>query len=297
MTVLSNECWGLSHESRDAFVKTKSARIAQHSVLCAALCAMLFALCLSAEAQQPAKVFRVGLLSAATPSNSPARRQAFLRGLRDRGYVEGKNFIVEDRFAAGKITRLNLLAAELVRLKADVIVTAGGISTRAAKEATGTIPIVMTQDIDPVGNGFIASLAHPGGNITGLATLGPEISGKQLELLKEVFSKISRVAVLGTSTNPGTAAALKETELAAAALGLQLQHLDILNPKDIEAGFRTAANGRAEAILVLISSVINSQRKEVVDLALKSRLPAIYPFPEFVEAGGLMSYGVNFTDL
>ena len=184
------------------------------------------------EAQQPAKVFRVGLLSAATPSNSPARRQAFLRGLRDRGYVEGKNFIVEDRFAEGKITRLNLLAAELVRLKADVIVTAGGISTRAAKEATGTIPIVMTQDIDPVGNGFIASLAHPGGNITGLATLGPEISGKQLELLKEVFSKISRVAVLGTSTNPGTAAALKETELAAAALGLQLQHLDILNPKD-----------------------------------------------------------------
>ena len=141
------------------------------------------------------------------------------------------------------------------------------------------------------------ALAHPGGNITGLATLGPEISGKQLELLKEVFSKISRVAVLGTSTNPGTAAALKETELAAAALGLQLQHLDILNPKDIEAGFRTAANGRAEAVLVLISSVTNSQRKEVVDLALKSRLPAIYPFPEFVEAGGLMSYGVNFTDL
>jgi putative ABC transport system substrate-binding protein len=154
----------------------------------------------------------------------------------------------------------------------------------------------MTQDIDPVGNGFVASLARPGGNITGLSTLAPEINGKQLELLKEIVPKFARVAVLGTTTNPGTAQAIRETELAAGSLTVQLQYIDVLDPKDIETAFRAASKGRAEAVLVLISSVLNSQRTQVINLAAKNRFPAMYPFPEFVEAGGLMSYGVSFTD-
>ena len=207
--------------------------------------------------------------------------------------MEGKNIVIEWRYAEGKLDRLPALAAELVRLKVDVIVTAGPAATRAAKEATSTIPIVMAQDSDPVGSGFVASLARPGGNITGLSTLAPEISGKQLELLKEIVPKLSRVAVLGTSTNPGNAQSLREMELAAGAFKVQLQYLDVLDPKDIETAFRAASKGRAEAVLVLQSPVFNSQRTQIADLAVKNRLPAIYPRPEFVEDGGLMTYGVE----
>jgi len=178
-----------------------------------------------------------------------------------------------------------------------MIVTGGALPTRAAKEATSTIPIVMAQHTDPVGSGSVASLARPGGNITGLATLSPEISGKRLELLKEIIPKLSRVAVLGTSTMPGNAQSLKETELAGGAFRVQLQYLDVLGPKDIEIVFRAASKGRADAVLVLTSPVINSQRTQFVELAVKNRLPAIYPFPEYVEAGGLMTYGVSFIDL
>jgi putative ABC transport system substrate-binding protein len=184
-----------------------------------------------------------------------------------------------------------------VRLKVDVIVTTGSSVTRSAKEATVTIPIVMAQDNDPVGNGFVASLARPGGNITGLSTLRPEISGKQVELLKETVPRLSRVAVLGSSTTPGTAQSLKETELAAGALGVKLQNLDVLGPKDIETAFRAAGKERADAVLVLSASVLSSHRTEIAKLAVKSRLPAIYPFPEYVEAGGLMTYGPSVTDL
>ena len=165
--------------------------------------------------------------------------------------MEGKNIVIEWRSAEGKLDRLPALAAELVRLKVDIIVTGGPTATRAAKEATTTIPIVMTQDSDPVGNGFVASLARPGGNITGLSTLAPELSGKRLELLKEIVPKLSRVAVLGTSTNPGNAQALKEMELAAGAFGVKLQYLDVRDPKDIETAFRAASKGRADAVLVL----------------------------------------------
>ena len=157
-----------------------------------------------AEAQQPMKIPKMGFLFATSPSVSPARVEAFRQGLRELGYVEGKNIVIEYRYAAGKLDRLPALASELVGLKVDVIVTAGGLSTRAAKEASAVVPVVMTQDIDPVADGFIASLARPGGNITGLCTLGPEISGKQMELLKEIVPKLARVAVLGTSANPGT---------------------------------------------------------------------------------------------
>jgi len=262
-----------------------------------ALGAMLLALSVPAAAQQPTKIPRIGTLIGTPPSAHSARIEAFRQGLRELGYVEGKNIVIEWRFADGKPDRLPALAAELVRLKVDVIVTAASPLTRAAKEATATIPIVMTQDTDPVGNGFVASLARPGGNITGLATLAPELSGKQLELLKETIPKLSRVAVFGTSTYPGNAQSLKEVELAAAAFKVQLQYLDVLDPKDIETAFRAASKGRADAVLALQNPVAASQRTQIIDLAVKNRLPAIYDRAEFVEDGGLMTYSVSSTDL
>ena len=259
------------------------------------LCALLLALSASAQAQQATKVPRIGYLGGATGSSS-ARIEALRQGLRDLGYVEGKSIVIEWRYAEGKPDRERALAAELVRLNVEVIVTVGSAATRAAKEATPTIPIVMTQDPDPVGNGFVASLARPGGNITGLSNLPPELSGKRLELLKEMIPRLSRVAVFGTSTFPGTAQKLKETELAAGALGVQLQYLDVLDPKDIETAFRAASKGRADAVLVVNSPVLNSHRTQIADLAVKSRLPAIYYAAECVEDGGLMTYGASFID-
>src|SRR5882724_9940937 len=250
-----------------------------------------------AEAQQPPKISRIGFLSTTSPSNVPTRLEAFRQGLRDLGYVEGKNIVIEYRYAEGNIDRLPTLLDELVRLKVDVIVASGPSPTRAAKKATATIPIVMTWDYDPVGNGYVASLARPGGNITGLSTLAPEISGKQLELLKEIVPKLSRVAVLGTSTVPGNAEALKEIELAAGAFKVRLQYLDVLGPKDIDTAFRAASKGRAEALLVLGGSVLGSQRTHILESAVKRGLPAIYAARQSVDDGGLMSYGVNLTDL
>jgi putative ABC transport system substrate-binding protein len=250
-----------------------------------------------AAAQQAKKVPRIGFLVASNSSANSDRIEAFRQGLRELGYVEGKNIVIEYRAAEGKLDRLPGLAAELIDHNADVIVTAGPADTRAAKKATTTIPIVMTFDNDPVGNGFVASLARPGGNITGMSTLAPELSGKQLELLKEIVPKLSRVAVFGNSTNPGNGLALREIERAAGALKVKLQILDVLNPRDIEAAFRTASKGRDEAVLVLGSPVVNSQRTQLVDFAVKNRLPAIYYTAEVVEAGGLMAYGVNRNDL
>ncbi len=251
-----------------------------------------------AEAQQPTKVPRIGHLIATSPSASPGRIEAFRQGLRELGYVEGKNIIIEWRYAEGKLDRLPALAAELVRLNVDVIVTAGPPDTRAAKQATGTIPTVMTQDADPVGSGFVASLARPGGNITGLSTLAPELSGKRLELLKEIVPKLSRVAVFGTSTQPGNAQSLKEVELVAKAFGVKLQYLDVLSPKDIEPAFRAATKGRADAVLMLLPGrVAADHQTEIAELAAKNRLPAMYHRADFVEAGGLMTYGVNIEDL
>jgi putative ABC transport system substrate-binding protein len=252
--------------------------------------------CLSmAEAQQPTKIPRIGFLGSV--SSSP-RIGAFRQGLRELGYVEGKNIIIEWRHHEGKLDRLPALAAELVRLKVDIIITAGAPATRAAKEATVTIPIVMMQAGDPVGSGFVASLARPGGNITGLSILAPELSGKRLELLKEVVPKLSRVAVFGTSTTPDNAQSLKEAELAAGALKVQLQYLDVLSLKDIETAFRAASKGRAEAVLYLVAGGIAAGRlTEIAELAVKSRLPVIYSGQGYVEAGGLMSYSVSQNDL
>ena len=258
---------------------------------------LLFALCVSVEAQQEKKIPRIGYLGGATPAALSVRLDAVRQGLRELGYVEGKNIVIEYRYAEGELDRLPVLAAELVRLKVDVIVAGGPQATRAAKEATITIPIVMTFDNDPVGNGFVSSLARPGGNVTGLSTLYPEISGKQLELLKQIVPRLSRLAVLGNSTHPGNAQALKETKLATEALTVQLQYLDVRDAKDIETAFRAASTGRADGVLVLENAALTSHRKQLVDLAVKNRLPAIYPQTEYMEVGGLIYYGANTTDL
>jgi len=189
-------------------------------------------------AQQRAKVPRIGYLTGGAPAALSARINAFREGLRDLGYAEGKNIIIEWRYAEGKPERLPALAAELVRLKVDAIVTGGEAATRPAREATSTIPIVMTQEADPVGTGFVTSLARPGGNITGMSRIAPELSGKRLEILKEVVPKLSRIAIFGTSTDPNYVQTSKETTLAAGALGLMLQQIEVLGPKDIEPAFR-----------------------------------------------------------
>ena len=264
---------------------------------CLTLCALLFALCCPAAAQQPMKIPRIGFQFDSPLSALAPRVEGFRQGLRELGYVEGKSIIIEWRSAEGKPERRDEIAADWARLKVDIIVTGGPTTTSAAKKATSTIPIVMAFDNDPVGNGFVASLARPGGNVTGLSTHAPEISGKQLELLKEIVPRLSRVAVLGSSTTPGNAQSIKETELAAGALAVQLEYLDVLEPKDIDWAFRAASKVRANFVLVLTSPVINPYRTEIVDLALKNRLPAIYSTPEFVGDGGLMSYSVSITDL
>jgi ABC-type uncharacterized transport system substrate-binding protein len=261
------------------------------------LSAVLLAMVFTAGAQQSTKIPRIGYLAATSSSTNPARVDGFRQGLRELGYVEGKNIAIEWRYADGKAERLPALAAELVRLKVDVIVSGGSTATRPAKNATSTIPIVMVQDNDPIADGFVASLARPGGNITGLATLRSELSGKRLELLKEVVAKLSRVAVFGSSTNPGNAESLKEVELVAAALGVQLQYVDVRGPKDIETAFQAAKKKRADAVLVLAGPVFNLHRSQVIEFGRKSRLPVIYDRRDFPELGGLMSYGTSVVDL
>ena len=263
-----------------------------------ALSALLLALGTSAQAQQSTKVPRIGYLGGTSAAAYAGRIEAFLQGLRELGYFEGKHIAIERRFAEGKPDRLGELAAELVRLKVDIIVSAGPAVTRFLKAATSTIPIVMTNEGDPVGSGFVASLARPGGNITGLSSLAPELSGKRLEVLKETVSKLSRVAVLGNSTEPANIQSLREVELAAGAFGVTVQYMDIVSPRDIEIAFRVASKGRADAVLILLAGgLATAHRTGIVELAAKSRLPAIYNSAEFVDAGGLMSYAASLTDL
>ena len=250
-----------------------------------------------AEAQQATKIPKIGYLNGGLLSGIAGRIEAFRQGLRELNYVEGKNIVIDWLSSEGKGDRLPTLAAELVRRKVDVIVTAGGNPTRAAKVATSTIPIVMTNDGDPVGDGLVISLARPGGNITGLSTFAPELSGKRLEILREVIPKLTRVAVLGTSTNPGNSQVLKEIEIAAKAFGVKLHYLAVQNPKDIETAFRAASKERADAVLTVGNPILASQRTQIAEFAIKYRLPAIYHQSFYVEAGGLMFYGVNQLDL
>ena len=251
----------------------------------------------SAKAQRPTKIPRIGYVIGPSLAENSVRIEALRQGLRELGYIEGKNIAFEWRSADGRMDRLPALIAELIHLQVDILISAGPTVTRLAQQATKTIPIVMAQDTDPVGNGFIASLARPGGNVTGLSVLAPEITGKQLELLKDVVPALARVAVLGEPANPGYAQQLTETELAGRALKVQIQTVNVRDAKDFEAAFQAATKRHADAALLMGGPVLNSQRKRVVDLAAKSRLPAIYNELGFVEVGGLMTYGASFTDL
>jgi putative ABC transport system substrate-binding protein len=245
-----------------------------------------------AYAQQPKKVPRIGVLHSGSPSSTAAQRDAFRQGLRDLGYIEGQNITVEHRYAEGAAEFPNL-AAELVRLKVDVIVVPSTAGAQAAKNATTTIPIVFTGVGDPVGTGVVASLAHPGGNVTGLSNLTPGLAGKQVELLKEAFPKISHVAVLSETANAGNAVSLREMKVAAEALRITLQPVEFRSPDDFETAFSVIKRERANALIVLRAAVIRTHLAQIVDLAAKSRLPAMYPDRELVDAGGLMSYGPN----
>ncbi len=249
-----------------------------------------------AQAQQPARILRIGILIPASASFFSARVEALRRRLRELGYVEGKNIVIEYRYAEGKLERLPDLAAELVRLKVDVIVTAGP-ALLAAKKASATIPIVFGNAADPVGSGLVSSLARPGGNITGLSVMSPDLDGKRLELLKEAFPKVVRVAFLwqsGGDTRENLA--LTDMEAAAKALGVKLQSLEVRSLDDFDSAFARAKREGAQALITLPNPLLNTQQRQVLDFAAKNRLPAMYPTSEFVEAGGLMSYGPNYAD-
>ncbi|HXV80163.1 MAG TPA: ABC transporter substrate-binding protein, partial [Candidatus Binatia bacterium] len=253
---------------------------------------ILGGLCFSAEAQQPAKSPRIGFL-ALSRSVVSARVEAFRQGLRDLGYVEGKNIVIEYRWTEGQLDRLPDLASELVRLKVDVIVTAGPQATRSAKEATSTLPVVMGFDNDPVGSGLVASLARPGGNLTGFTRIAAGLAGKRLEVLKQTIAELSRVSVLWHPGNPGSEAIWKESQAPAQALGLKLHSLAVGNAGQLESGFQEALKTDSAALFVTVSALITSNRKRIAELAIKNRLPAIYERREFVESGGLMSYGAD----
>jgi putative ABC transport system substrate-binding protein len=257
--------------------------------------AIFLALSIPAQAQQPARIFRIGILAPASASYYLPRVEAFRRRLRELGYVEGKNIIIEYRYAEGKRERWPDLAAELVRLKVDVIVTSGGAIVLAAKKASATIPIVFASAPDPVGTGLVSSLARPGGNITGLSSMALDLDGKRLELLKEAFPKVSQVAFLWGS-GPGNNIPLTDMEAVAKALGLKLLSLEVRSLDDFESAFARAKKERAQALITTVGSLVATQQRQVLDFAAKNRLPAMYPFSEFVEAGGLMSYGPNSTD-
>jgi len=267
------------------------------NILSGALCVLLVALCVPAEAQQRTKTPRIGLLTTLSAAALSDWIEAFRQGLHELGYVEGQNLAIDYRYGDLKRDRLLDLSADLIRLKVDIIVTVGSGGTRAAKAATSTIPIVMASDDDPVGNGFVASLARPGGNVTGLSTLAPEISGKRLEILKEVIPRLSRVAVFGSSTYPGFSQVLAETEIAAKMLKVKLQYQDMLERKDIDAAFRAATKNHVDAALIIAGAALIAYQTQIAELAIKNRLPATYFSAEFVDAGGLMSYGPNRSDL
>jgi putative ABC transport system substrate-binding protein len=252
---------------------------------------------LAAEGQQTEKVSRVGLLGSASPAPYAHLVGALRQGLNDLGYVEGKNLSFEYRWAEGKYERLPALATELVRLKLDVIVTQGSPAAIAAKNATQTIPIIIPAALDPVGAGLVASLARPGGNLTGLSVLAPELIGKRLELLKEVIPRMTRVAVLWNAANPANASVWKETQAAAGALGLLLQSQEVRGPQDLEGAFARTAKVRPDALLVLGDSLVNTYRQQIVAFATQKHLPSVFGLREWVMVGGLMSYGVDQADM
>ena len=268
----------------------------QHLVLALTLCAMFFALCASAQAQQPKRIFRIGFLGATSLSGYAPMLEAFRQGLRELGYVEGKNIIIEYRWAEGRYDRLPDLAAELVRLKPDLLLTHGTTGTRAAKQASTTIPIVTAIVGDAVAGGLVASLAHPGGNLTGLSAFIPELGAKRLEFLKEVVPSLTRVAVLMNPENLSSEINFQPMQRTARSLGLELQRINVRGPEEFDTAFSTIVKGRAGALSVHDDSMLIAQARRVADLAARKRLPTI-GFSELAEAGGLMSYGASFADL
>jgi putative ABC transport system substrate-binding protein len=261
--------------------------------------AALGAVPLASEGQQKTKISRIGFLSPGSPPDSRMQHvlEAFRRGMGELGYVEGQNITIESRWAEGKYDRLPGLAAELVLLKVDVIVASAVPAIRAAKEATSTIPIVMAIVVDPVVTGLVASFARPGGNITGLSNMAPELVGKQLEMLKEVVPTASRVAVLWNPANPGNVPQMRAAEVAARTMGVRLQPVEVRNPGELDSAFAAMTKQRAGALIVLADSMFSEHRTRIADLAAKSRLASVYGLPEFAEAGGLMAYSANRSDL
>jgi putative ABC transport system substrate-binding protein len=258
----------------------------------------LLAAPLAVEAQPVAKVPRIGVLGSGSRSDLSPRLDPFRQGLRELGWVEGQNIAMEYRFAEGRYDRLPDLAAELVRLRVDLIVAVPTAAVVAAKNATATIPIVMISVGDPVGLGLVASLARPGGNATGLSySAGLEIFSKQLELLKETVPKVRRVAVLSNPAHPAHPLQIREVNIAARSLGLQLQLLEARGPNEFDGAFAAMAKERVEALLVVVDAMFILHRTRLADLAARSRLPAVYGTRESVEAGGLMSYGPSVRDL
>jgi putative ABC transport system substrate-binding protein len=274
--------------------------VVSKNVFCLALCTMLFALSSSLEAQQPKKVPRIGYLSSADPTRESSRADAIRQALRELGYIEGQNIAIEYRYARGKRDRLPELAAELVHIKVDIIVAAGGdIVIRPAKNATKTIPIVMVgAGLNPVEAGLVESLAHPGGNVTGVTNLTRGLSGKRLELLKEAVPKLTRVAVLYDATNPGGILEVKEVlPVAALALALTIQPWEFRAAEGLDGVFAALSKERPDGLYVPAGGpLIRSNENRIVGFALKSRLPSVYYNREAVDAGGLMYYGANVAD-
>jgi putative ABC transport system substrate-binding protein len=263
-----------------------------------ALSGSLLAAPIVTEAQQVTRIPRVGYLSPLTASVDASRSEAFRQGLRELGYTEGRNIAVEYRFADGNLDRLPALATELVALKVDVIIAAGGgLIGRAAKSATGTIPIVMTNVEDPVASGLVVSLARPGRNVTGLSALIPELSAKRLQIMKEMVSALPRVAVLWNSAYPEKATEFTQIQTAGKALGIQIQSLEVQSANEIDSALDAATRGRAGALLILPDPLTNTYQARIVDLAARRRLPTMFTQRPPVDAGGLMSYGPSYTDL
>ncbi len=251
------------------------------------------------ETQRPTKIPRVGFLSPRSPSDTETARrlEAFRQGLRDLGYVEGRNIVIESRSAEAQYERLTGLAVEMVGLQVDVIVTYGLPATEAAKRATGTIPIVMASALDAVAHGVVASLARPGGNVTGVSFMSPELAGKQLEILKEVVPKISLVALLGNPANPGNAAQVQYVQDSARRLGVQVRSLEARGPGEIDGAFAAMTSAKADGVIVLVDAVLLEHRTQIANVAARRRLPTVSGMIENVEAGGLMSYGPSVPDM
>ncbi len=251
---------------------------------------------LAARAQQGGKVYRIGFFSAGA-ANTPHLRAAFVETLRKLGWIEGKNVVFEYRYAENRLERLPELAEELVRLNVDIIVAPGTLAPLAAKRVTTTIPIVMANAGDPLGSGLVSSLARPGGNVTGLSLMVPDIGGKRLELLKDVLPRMSSVAVLWNVANPYPALVFRETESAARTFGIEVQSLEVRGPGDFDGVFENARLQHPEALITVEDPLTVNYRKQIVDFAATNRLPAIHGVREFVEAGGLMAYGASLSDL